>query len=339
MARVSETDAVASVGRYTAHNPTVSPRTSRAPRNYLFGETASQTATDRKQMKPHTFLVLWLLVLPMIPVVVVDQAEAQIPTAAARVYIRQNHNQPMKGMWMPIPMLVAAGLRTAQAPPHRSDKISNLTELDGCLTIEGSMPKLTLFHSHTTYRLQPGTGLQTENPLVFAPMNANSLVHVTGHAAPFKDPYDPDHSPVFVVDRLMKLAATCNVTIPLARLRQELAAPRTASPAPAVSTGGTPVVNMTGELLVFEPPTITIKAGETVKWKNSSGEVHTVTADPHKATNAADVELPRGAKPFDSGYLNPGQAYTHLFRTPGTYRYVCTLHEVQHMVGQVIVKP
>lgn len=98
-------------------------------------------------------------------------------------------------------------------------------------------------------------------------------------------------------------------------------------------------MKMTGELLVFEPPTITIKAGQTVLWKNSSQEVHTVTADPHKATNAEDVELPRGAKPFDSGYLNPGQAYTHLFRTPGTYRYVCTLHEVQHMIGQVIVKP
>jgi len=288
-------------------------------------------------MKSHALLVSRLLVVSMIPAVVVGKAEAQIPTAVARIHITQNHNQPMKDMWMP--MLVTAGLRTAQAPPNKSDKVSNLTELDGCLTIEGSMPKLTLFHSHTTYRLQPGAGLQTENPLVFAPINANSLVHVTGHAAPFKDAYDPDHSSVFVVDSLMKLAATCNVAVPLARLRQELAAPRTASPTPAVSTGETPVVNMTGELLVFEPPTITIKAGEAVKWKNSSGEVHTVTADPHKATNAADVELPSGAKPFDSGYLNPGRAYTHLFRTPGTYRYVCTLHEVQHMIGQVIVKP
>ncbi len=99
------------------------------------------------------------------------------------------------------------------------------------------------------------------------------------------------------------------------------------------------VVNMTGELLKFLPATIEIKAGQTVLWKNSSQEPHTVTADPHQATNAADVKLPQGAQPFDSGYLNPGQNYQHTFTTPGIYRYVCTLHEVQGMIGEVIVKP
>ena len=78
------------------------------------------------------------------------------------------------------------------------------------------------------------------------------------------------------------------------------------------------------------------KHDTTTQLKNNPGPQMTSTV---KATNAADVELPSGAKPFDSGYLNPGRAYTHLFRTPGTYRYVCTLHEVQHMIGQVIVKP
>ena len=96
---------------------------------------------------------------------------------------------------------------------------------------------------------------------------------------------------------------------------------------------------MTGSLLVFEPAVIEIKAGQTVVWKNSSREVHTVTADPGQATNPQDVELPQGAQRFDSGFLNPTQNYEHTFRTPGTYRYVCTLHEVQRMIGQIIVKP
>ena len=52
-----------------------------------------------------------------------------------------------------------------------------------------------------------------------------------------------------------------------------------------------------------------------------------------------DVTLPKGAQKFDSGYLNPSQSYEHTFRTPGTYQYVCTLHEVQRMIGQIIVKP
>jgi plastocyanin len=100
------------------------------------------------------------------------------------------------------------------------------------------------------------------------------------------------------------------------------------------------VVDMTGELLVFEPALLEIRAGQTVVWKNSSArEVHTVTADPRQAANAQNVELPKGAQPFDSGYMNPGQAYQYTFKKPGTYRYVCTLHEVQRMVGKIIVKP
>ncbi len=98
------------------------------------------------------------------------------------------------------------------------------------------------------------------------------------------------------------------------------------------------VVNMAGELLKFLPARLEIKAGETVVWKNSSKEPHTVTADPRQATNAADVKLPKGAQPFDSGYLNPGHNYQHTFTTPGIYRYVCTLHEAQGMIGEVIVK-
>ncbi len=245
-----------------------------------------------------------------------------------RLYIAGSAMFMRTGRWDP---LVPVSRRTSNR--------SATTELDGCLTIgDGSMPKLTLFRSRKTYRLAPRANLQKDDPLVFAPINANTLVHVTGHVAPFVDAYDADHSPVFVVDSLVKLATTCNITVPLARLREGLGKPKTTTTAPSLP-GNTSVVDMSGELLVFDPPTITIKAGETVEWKNSSREVHTVTADPRKATNAQDVELPKSAKPFDSGYLNPGQTYRHLFRTPGTYRYVCTLHEVQQMIGQVIVKP
>ena len=115
--------------------------------------------------------------------------------------------------------------------------------------------------------------------------------------------------------------------------------PSSTSSAAAGKTQPAVVVDMTGSLLVFEPAIIEVKAGQTVVWKNSSREVHTVTADPGQATNAQDVALPKGAQKFDSGYLNPSQSYEHTFRTPGTYQYVCTLHEVQRMIGQIIVKP
>jgi plastocyanin len=148
---------------------------------------------------------------------------------------------------------------------------------------------------------------------------------------------------VFIIDTIEKLAPTCDVKVSLAELRKqskkEKAAPGSSSPAAASRIKPAVVVDMTGSLLVFEPASIKLKAGQTVMWKNSSHEVHTVTADPRVATNAKDVQLPKGAKQFDSGFLNPGQTYEQTFRTPGTYRYVCTLHEAQRMIGQIIVKP
>lgn len=227
--------------------------------------------------------------------------------------------------------------------PKKNARSTARAQLDGCLTTsDGLMPKLTLFHSDKIYRLEARSMLLTENPLLFA-NNKNALVHVTGHLGPLRDVYDPDHSPVFIVDTIDKLAMTCDVRMSLAELRKhsekEKAAPVSTSSATASRIKPAVVVDMTGSLLVFEPASIKVRAGQTVMWKNSSREVHTVTADDRKATDAQDVELPKGAKRFDSGFLNPGQSYEQTFKTPGTYRYVCTLHEAQHMIGQIIVKP
>ena len=174
------------------------------------------------------------------------------------------------------------------------------TQLDGCLTTsDGLMPKLVLFHSRKVYRLEARPMLLTESPLLFA-NNINALVHVTGHAGPLFDMYDPDHSPVFIVETIDKLAPTCDVKVSLTHLRKQLekpqAAPSSASSAAAGQTRPAVVVDMTGSLLVFEPAIIEVKAGQTVVWKNSSREVHTVTADPGQATNAQDVDTAEGRR-------------------------------------------
>ncbi|HEV2114767.1 MAG TPA: plastocyanin/azurin family copper-binding protein [Terriglobales bacterium] len=96
------------------------------------------------------------------------------------------------------------------------------------------------------------------------------------------------------------------------------------------------VVRMDGE--EFEPAKVTIAAGQTVKWKNNSGDPHTVTIAPDKALLPADVALPPKAQPFDSGTIPAGMTFAHTFTVPGTYRYYCTLHEGNGMVGEVIVK-
>jgi plastocyanin len=55
------------------------------------------------------------------------------------------------------------------------------------------------------------------------------------------------------------------------------------------------------------------------------------------AANPKDALLPKGAKPFNSGFLKAGQVYRHRFTVPGTYRYFCLLHEAAGMVGTVVV--
>jgi len=97
-------------------------------------------------------------------------------------------------------------------------------------------------------------------------------------------------------------------------------------------------VTMTNDL-GFAPPRITIKAGQTVEWRNDSFLVHTVTADPKLAADQKDVALPAGAKVFNSGSVQPKATFRHTFTVAGTYRYFCIPHEAAGMVGEVIVKP
>lgn len=89
--------------------------------------------------------------------------------------------------------------------------------------------------------------------------------------------------------------------------------------------------------LKFDPPSVTIKAGQTVEWKNGSALVHTVTADPDLAARAKDVALPEGAEPFNSGNLKPDATFLHFFNLPGRYKYFCIPHEAAGMLGEVVV--
>lgn len=107
-------------------------------------------------------------------------------------------------------------------------------------------------------------------------------------------------------------------------------------PMTAFAGSGPAVINLTN-LLTFEPQVLTVRAGQTVEWRNGSLLVHTVTADPALAANRKDVALPPGAKPFNSGNLKPGAVFRHTFRVPGRYRYFCIPHEGAGMIGNVVV--
>jgi plastocyanin len=87
----------------------------------------------------------------------------------------------------------------------------------------------------------------------------------------------------------------------------------------------------------FDPAEVTIPVGGTVEWKNTAFFTHTVTFDPAKAEDPADVKLPAGVAPFDSGKLGGGKTWSHTFNAPGRYQYVCLPHEGHGMIGVVNV--
>lgn len=70
----------------------------------------------------------------------------------------------------------------------------------------------------------------------------------------------------------------------------------------------------------FEPATLSVVAGETVRWFNDDSVPHTVTASD---------------RDWDSGHLAIGEAYERRFDKPGSYPYVCLYHP--GMVGTIEV--
>lgn len=110
-----------------------------------------------------------------------------------------------------------------------------------------------------------------------------------------------------------------------------IALPSLANAAPAV------VIKMSDKPPKYLPSTVNVKVGQTVEWVNSAATLHSVDADPSMVQKPSDVVLPPGAKPFDSGFMQPGATYDYTFTTPGTYHYTCVPHEKDGMNGVVVV--
>ena len=94
-------------------------------------------------------------------------------------------------------------------------------------------------------------------------------------------------------------------------------APSGAAPSPAPS----PISTIHIKNFAYVPDTVTIRPGQSVRFVEDDDTPHTVTA---------------GDKSFDSGNLDKGSSWTHVFDQEGTYAYFCTYHT--YMRGKVIVK-
>jgi plastocyanin len=89
----------------------------------------------------------------------------------------------------------------------------------------------------------------------------------------------------------------------------------------------------------FQPEAVHIRAGQTVGWRNTSIITHSVTDDSRAAPKPQDASIPAGATAFSSGDIPAGEVFAASFPVPGTYKYFCTHHEGEGMVGTVVVEP
>jgi plastocyanin len=111
------------------------------------------------------------------------------------------------------------------------------------------------------------------------------------------------------------------------------------SAAPAAADTYTVKMGTDSGMLQFDPPTVTIKPGDTVKWVMNKVPPHNVVFD--------DTKIPGGdkalAKKFSDEKLkfSPGESYELTFPAdtqPGTYPYYCQPHRGAGMAGKIVVE-
>jgi plastocyanin len=71
----------------------------------------------------------------------------------------------------------------------------------------------------------------------------------------------------------------------------------------------------------FQPPSVTVAAGDAVSFINDDDDAHTATADDGS---------------WDSEGLNQGQKWSHTFAKSGKVTYHCTVHPFMH--GTLVVQ-
>ena len=99
----------------------------------------------------------------------------------------------------------------------------------------------------------------------------------------------------------------------------------------------------------YRPEQLTVEAGETVEFMNTSSHAHTVTAFqdayPDEATYWASGGFDSEEEAVDAWYstdqggrMDRGDVYEHTFEIPGNYSYYCVPHIEAAMVGEIIVE-
>jgi plastocyanin len=85
-----------------------------------------------------------------------------------------------------------------------------------------------------------------------------------------------------------------------------------------------------GGAMFFDPPSVTVTAGDRIQWTNVVALQHTSTSGTECVPDAH----------WTTGIMNPGATSAFItFNTVGTFPYFCRFHCAMGMVGEVIVNP
>ena len=79
-------------------------------------------------------------------------------------------------------------------------------------------------------------------------------------------------------------------------------------------------------MLAFEPSSITIQSGDTIKFVNNKLAPHNAVFDGHEELSHADLAFA------------PGESWEETFSTAGSYDFYCEPHRGAGMVGKVTVQ-
>lgn len=84
----------------------------------------------------------------------------------------------------------------------------------------------------------------------------------------------------------------------------------------ARSQGEVAIVDFT-----FRPATVNVPAGTTVTWTNEDTFAHSIQPEADLFPTSPDI--------------GPGETFSHTYEEPGTYPYICGIHN--SMTGAVVV--
>ena len=79
-------------------------------------------------------------------------------------------------------------------------------------------------------------------------------------------------------------------------------------------------------MLAFEPSTVTISAGDSVKFVNNKLAPHNAVFEGHEELSHPDLAFA------------PGESWEKTFSSSGSYDFYCEPHRGAGMVGKVVVK-